>query len=72
MSVRNVLDWLEIAAWLSPDATAVDQPDRALTWGQVWQAARETGSFLATQVDAQQPVLVLMEGVRTVSPEVSG
>ena len=61
MSVRNVLDWLEIAAWLSPDATAVDQPDKALTWGQIWQAARETGSFLAAQVDAQQPVLVLMD-----------
>ncbi|MGN0745369.1 MAG: AMP-binding protein [Aristaeellaceae bacterium] len=61
MSVRNVLDWLEIAAWLSPDATAVDQPDRALTWSQVWQAARATGSFLAGQVDAQQPVLMLMD-----------
>lgn len=61
MSVRNVLDWLEEAARLTPDATAVDQPDRALTWSQVWQAARETGSFLAAQVDAQQPVMVLMD-----------
>ncbi|MGN1019636.1 MAG: AMP-binding protein [Aristaeellaceae bacterium] len=61
MSVRNVLEWLEIAAWLSPDAAAVDQPDRVMTWGRVWQAAREAGSYLAGRIDAQQPVLVLMD-----------
>ena len=61
MSVRNVLDWLEAAARLAPGSTAVDLPGKAMTWEQVWQAARETGSFLAEQVDAQQPVLILMD-----------
>ena len=61
MSVRNVLDWLEEAARLAPGSIAVDTPNKAMTWEQVWQAAQETGSFLAAQVDVQQPVLILMD-----------
>lgn len=61
MSVRNVLDWLAEAARLTPETTAFDEPGKALTWGQVWQAAREIGSFLAAQADGRQPVLILMD-----------
>ena len=61
MSVRNVLDWLEEAARLAPGNIAFDAPGKAMTWEQVWQAAQETGSLLATQTKAQQPVLILMD-----------
>ena len=52
MSVRNVLDWLEEAARLAPGNIAFDAPGKAMTWEQVWQAAQETGSLLATQTRA--------------------
>lgn len=61
MSVRNVLRWLEEAARLAPDSIAFDAPGRVMTWGQVWQAAQETGSLLAEKTQAQQPVLILMD-----------
>ena len=61
MSVRNVLDWLEEAARLAPGNIAFDAPGKAMTWEQVWQTAQETGSLLATQTKAQQPVLILMD-----------
>ena len=61
MSVRNVLRWLEEAARLAPGSIAFDAPGRAMTWGQVWQAAQETGSLLAEKTQAQQPVLILMD-----------
>ena len=61
MSVRNVLDWLEEAARLASGNIAFDAPGKAMTWEQVWQAAQETGSLLATKTKAQQPVLILMD-----------
>lgn len=61
MSTRNVLDWLEAAARLSPDETAFDQPDRRITWNQVCQSARRIGSGLAALIPEQTPVLILME-----------
>ena len=61
MSVRNVLRWLEEAARLAPGSIAFDAPDKVMTWGQVWQAAQETGSLLAEKTQAQQPVLILMD-----------
>ncbi|MCI6374102.1 MAG: amino acid adenylation domain-containing protein [Clostridiales bacterium] len=59
--MRNVLRWLEEAARLAPDSIAFDAPGRVMTWGQVWQAAQETGSLLAEKTQAQQPVLILMD-----------
>lgn len=61
MSTRNVLDWLEDAARLAPDAVAFDQPGRVLNWNQVRHAARSIGSFLAAHTSCQQPVLILMD-----------
>ncbi len=61
MSTRNVLDWLEEAARLSPDATAFDQPGRRMSWNQVCQSAKRIGSALAALVPEQTPVLILME-----------
>ncbi|MBQ7455785.1 MAG: AMP-binding protein, partial [Clostridia bacterium] len=60
-SVRNVLEWLEDAARLSPDAPAYDMPGRALNWGEVRVRARIIGSFLAARAAQQSPVLILME-----------
>ncbi len=61
MSTRNVLCWLEDAACLAPKERAFDQPGKCLTWGEVYHAARGIGSFLASRVGRQQPVLILME-----------
>ncbi len=61
MNTRNILDWLEDAAGLSPDAVAFDQPGKVLTWNQLRHAARGIGSFLAAQTDSQRPVLILMD-----------
>ena len=61
MRTRNILDWLEDAARLAPDAAAFDAPESALTWGMVRHRARAVGSFLAARAAAQAPVLILME-----------
>ena len=61
MSTRNVLDWLEDARCLSPDAPAFDQPGYCLTWRQVWEKARRIGACLASKTERQSPVLILME-----------
>ena len=61
MSTRNVLDWLEEAASLSPDRPAFDQPGDGMTWTDVRNAARRVGSFLAARTERQRPVLILME-----------
>lgn len=61
MSTRNVLDWLEDAARLSPDAVAFEQPGQILTWGQAKKKARSIGSRLAALIPRQSPVLILME-----------
>ena len=61
MSTRNVLEWLEDAARLAPEAAAFNQPGKALTWNQVRHAARGIGSFLAAHTDSQRPVLILMD-----------
>lgn len=61
MSTRNVLEWLEDAARLAPEAVAFNQPGKALTWNQVRHAARGIGSFLAAHTDSQRPVLILMD-----------
>ena len=61
MSTRNVLDWLEDAARLSPDAVAFEQPGQSLTWGQAEKKARSIGSRLAALIPRQSPVLILME-----------
>ena len=61
MSTRNVLNWLEDAAGLSPDAVAFDQPEKSLTWSQVRDRSRGIGSFLAARTDSRRPVLILME-----------
>ncbi|MGN1368196.1 MAG: amino acid adenylation domain-containing protein [Aristaeellaceae bacterium] len=61
MNTRNVLDYLECAARLSPEAVAFDAPGTALTWGAVHRLAREIGSFLAARLAPQQPVLILMD-----------
>lgn len=61
MSTRNVLDWLEDAARLSPDAAAFDQPEKSLTWRQVRDMARSIGSFLSMRTESRCPVLILMD-----------
>ena len=61
MSVRNVLDWLEEAARLAPEATAFDSPERRLAWAQARGLARRAGSRLASLSPPQSPVLILME-----------
>lgn len=61
MSTRNVLEYLTDAARLAPEAVAFDAPGTALTWREVHQAAREIGSFLASRIAPQQPVLILMD-----------
>ncbi len=61
MSTRNILDWLEDAARLSPDETAFDRPDGRMTWGQARHRARSVGSRLAALLPRQAPVLILME-----------
>ena len=61
MSVRNVLDWLEEAARLAPEATAFDSPERRLAWAQARGLARRAGSRLASLIPPQSPVLILME-----------
>ena len=61
MNTRNVLEWLEDAARLSPDAIAFDGPGKGFTWNQVRHTARSIGSFLAARMKRQQPVLILME-----------
>ena len=61
MSTRNVLEWLEDAAKLSPDAPAYDAPGRLMTWRQVYDRARGVGGFLAARIPRQSPVLILME-----------
>ena len=58
---RCVLDWLEAAAVKSPKAPAFDGPGEGLTWGQLYKQARQIGSWIAGQVPAQSPVLILME-----------
>ena len=59
--MRNVLDWLEAAAARAPQHTAYDQPQVRMSWSELWQRAREIGSFLAGRVPQQCPVLILME-----------
>lgn len=61
MSTRNTLDWLEDAARLSPDETAFEQPDRRITWSQTRLEARKIGSWLASLIPRQTPVLILMD-----------
>ena len=61
MSTRNVLDWLEEAGRLAPDAAAFAGPGSAMTWGEVRQTARRIGSCLIPRIKWQQPVLILME-----------
>ena len=61
MNTRNVLEWLEDAARLSPDAIAFDGPGKGFTWNQVRHTARSIGSFLAARMKRQQTVLILME-----------
>ncbi len=59
--IRNVLVWLEEAARRAPDAAAFDMPGDRLTWQAVYNRARAIGSYLAGQVPAQTPVLILMD-----------
>lgn len=59
--MRNVLDWLEASAARAPQHTAYDQPQARISWSELWQRAREIGSFLAERVPQQCPVLILME-----------
>ena len=61
MSTRNVLEWLEEAERLSPEAVAFDAPGESLTWHEVACRARAVGSFLAARIPAQSPVLILMD-----------
>ena len=61
MSARSVLEWLEDAARLAPDAVAFEQPDKAITWNGVRHRARAVGSALASLIPLQSPVLILME-----------
>ncbi len=61
MSVRNVLEWLEEAARISPEAVAFEQPGCTLTWEQVCRRARSIGAAVAERIPRQTPVLILME-----------
>ena len=61
MSTRNVLDWLETAVARAPEATAFDAPGDGMTWSQTADGARRAGSFLASRVPAQSPVLILAD-----------
>ncbi|MBR5345031.1 MAG: AMP-binding protein [Clostridia bacterium] len=61
MSTRNVLEWLEEAERLSPEAVAFDAPGESLTWREVACRARAIGSCLAARIPAQSPVLILMD-----------
>lgn len=59
--MRSVLDWLDAAEKEAPQSTAFDQPDMRMSWGELSKRAREIGSFIASQLPAQSPVLILME-----------
>lgn len=59
--MRNVLDWLESAARLTPEKTAADMPNKKMTWAELNFRARGIGSFLAARIPQQTPVLILME-----------
>lgn len=61
MNTRNVLDWLENAARIAPEAAAFDMPGSMMTWRSLQRRAREVGSFLAARVPAQSPVMILMD-----------
>jgi len=61
MSVRNILEWLEDAARLAPDAPAFDMPGNGVTWLQARRQARAVGSFIAARTAPRAPVLILME-----------
>ncbi len=58
---RCVLDWLEEAANRAPNAVAFDAPDESLTWAELREQAQKIGTWIAAQIPAQSPVLILME-----------
>ena len=61
MSVRNVLEWLEAAERLAPDAVSFDAPGDAQTWRGTAERARQVGSWLAARIPEASPVLILMD-----------
>lgn len=58
---RSVLDWLDEAARRTPEGVAFDDQRGALCWAALRRRAMEIGSWIASRVPAQSPVLVLME-----------
>ena len=61
MSTRNVLDWLEEAACLAPEAPAFSRPEGSLAWSTVCRKAQAAGCALSERIPRQKPVLILME-----------
>lgn len=57
---RNLLEYLERSQGLFPEKTAFANADTALTFGQLYAAARAVGSYL-TRFGRRQPVAVFME-----------
>lgn len=59
--MRNVLCWLELSALRDPNHPALEDGTHTLTYQQLLTRAQEVGSFLHGRIQAQSPVLVLMD-----------
>lgn len=57
----NVLDWLESTASRLPDKVAVADLSGILTFSQLLEAARESGTWFASRIGPRTPVAFFME-----------
>ena len=68
----TVLDWLDRAAETAGGKTAYASPARSLTFAQVRDLARRTGSALLRRAQGRNPAAVLSEREVTMIPACLG
>ena len=59
--MNNILEYLECSANEFPDKTAIIDPDHSCTYKELYDRARQIGSFLTEHTKAGRPVVVFMD-----------
>ena len=57
----NILEYLEHSKEMFPDKTAAKDEHTQCTYSELWQRARQIGSYLAQNVPVRRPVVVFAE-----------
>ncbi len=60
-ALSNVLDWLEASQRRTPDKVAFADPDSALSYTELMDAARRVGSFIAARCEARLPIALFID-----------